>query len=227
MRKPHDDPTCTARMNLKMLYKKIVSARGIVPIFLIAALAGVAFLGSLSGFSGAGFAASPSTTETQQEADDDATYVVDKLITQKSVAMAFTALAPVLRSSMVAMFRNPPGADMSEVGKKKLVQVFLTKMQASFLDRMRDGYITVYRETFSAETLKSLRAFLDTPAGQEYADKQGEILKKSSEIGRTVGGIIGLHVVKILKRELKSDEEGAKMFPNPKDLEIARQMFPS
>ena len=49
-------------------------------------------------------------------------------------------------------------------------------------DKLKEGFIAVYAETFTEEELKGLIVFLKTPVGQAFVKKDPEVTKRSTEL---------------------------------------------
>jgi len=62
---------------------------------------------------------------------------------------------------------------------------FFDKLAADLSwDKMKDDYITMYAETYTAYELKGIIAFYKSPAGQAFSKKQPELMKKGMELSR-------------------------------------------
>ena len=51
-------------------------------------------------------------------------------------------------------------------------------------DKLKEGYIDIYADTFTQEELAAPIAFYRTPAGQKFIEKQPALLQKSMEISQ-------------------------------------------
>jgi hypothetical protein len=46
-------------------------------------------------------------------------------------------------------------------------------------DKLKDGFIQVYRDTFTQEEMDGIIAFYKSPAGQAFVDKQPALMKNT------------------------------------------------
>ena len=49
-------------------------------------------------------------------------------------------------------------------------------------DKLKDGYVTIYAESFTEKELQSAIAFYKSPEGQAFITKQPELMKRSVEL---------------------------------------------
>ena len=52
-------------------------------------------------------------------------------------------------------------------------------------ERLRDGYVDLYAETFSEEELRGLLAFYRTPLGRSFLEKMPRLVTRSMELGQS------------------------------------------
>jgi hypothetical protein len=83
-----------------------------------------------------------------------------------------------------------PGAGATEEmpDADKMHRELMEKMMALVFEemswqKMKDDYVTLYAETFSAEELRALVAFYRTPAGA-YVEKQPELMLKTMNLSQ-------------------------------------------
>jgi uncharacterized protein len=93
-------------------------------------------------------------------------------------------------------------------------------------DKLKEDYITVYAETFTAEELQGAIAFYKSPAGKAFTKKQPELMKRSMELSqkqmaRVMPKILNmsqeLQKQKTLERK-KNASQPKKMAPPPKEM---------
>jgi hypothetical protein len=75
--------------------------------------------------------------------------------------------------------------------------MFLNEFRARFLGAMVDEYVQIYMSELTPDELAGLRAFVETPAGQGYAAKQANLVRRGSQVGARVGRDIGVLAAKV------------------------------
>ena len=94
--------------------------------------------------------------------------LAEKLITvmelQKTIEQSFAAITKMV-----------PGQGQSEAGKKVLEMI----MKELSWENIKNDYISLYAEVFTAEEMKGLIAFYESPTGQAFVKKQPELNQKS------------------------------------------------
>jgi hypothetical protein len=90
---------------------------------------------------------------------------------------------------------------------------------------MVDEYVQIYMSELTPDELAGLRAFVETPAGQGYAAKQANLVRRGSQVGARVGRDIGALAAKVIAKRLAT--EGPNLIANPADLETLRRVFPN
>lgn len=70
-------------------------------------------------------------------------------------------------------------------------------------DKLKDDYITIYAEVFTAEELSELVTFYNSPIGRKYTEKQPEIMQRTMEISQK-------KMMDIMPKIMKLSEEMTK-----------------
>ena len=82
----------------------------------------------------------------------------------------------------------------------------LEETTANIAKETNNIVVELYVETYSVETLRAYREFLETPSGQEIADKQTELVSlaftKGEEIGEKVGMLAGQKITEDIQRDV-------------------------
>jgi uncharacterized protein len=71
-----------------------------------------------------------------------------------------------------------------EAMEKALAKVTDMVTQEMSWDKLKEDYITVYAEIFTADELKGAIAFFKSPAGKAFTKKQPELMQRSMEVSK-------------------------------------------
>lgn len=63
---------------------------------------------------------------------------------------------------------------------------------------MRQEMARAYITTLSPESISGFRQFLETPAGTQWADAQGDLLREASVIGQEVAEPVAIEAVNVM-----------------------------
>ncbi len=98
---------------------------------------------------------------------------------QETITSSFAAVKQMLPGQMEKMRQtmgptSKPSPTPEQTGK--LMDMISQELS---WDKLKEGYIALYAETFTADELKGLIAFYESPVGQAYIQKQPELTKRS------------------------------------------------
>lgn len=97
---------------------------------------------------------------------------------EKSFAMMKQMLPAQIERMSQASGTAKTSANVSEQ-TDKMIDVMA---EALSWDKIKDDYVAMYAETFTAEELKDLIAFYKSPAGQAFSQKQPELTRRGAEM---------------------------------------------
>ncbi|HJV90804.1 MAG TPA: DUF2059 domain-containing protein [Holophagaceae bacterium] len=86
----------------------------------------------------------------------------------------------------------------------QIPEAFFTAFEAEFTaQRIEEAVLPIYEKHLTAGEVKALLAFLATPEGKSYTEKQGLILQESMAAGQKLGEQVGREVATRLQAEGK------------------------
>jgi hypothetical protein len=154
----------------------------------------------------------------------DAQQVVQILVSQSSIDAMLDSVEPLTRQALQHALSQGEDANLSASSRDVVITLFLREFRSRFQTAMRDELVQVYMLELSPAELAGLRAFLESPAGRSFGNKQASIIRRSSQVGARIGSGIGPVAGKAVADRLAAD--GANLIANPTDLEILRRTFP-
>jgi hypothetical protein len=156
---------------------------------------------------------------------EDARRVVEVLINQNVVNAMLDAIDPLTRQALQQNLSKGDAGQVTAASRDLITTMFLNEFRARFLGAMVDEYVQIYMSELTPDELAGLRAFVETPAGQGYAAKQANLVRRGSQVGARVGRDIGVLAAKVIAKRLATD--GPNLIANPTDLETLRRIFPN
>jgi hypothetical protein len=110
---------------------------------------------------------------------------------EKSFSMMKQMMPKIMKSQMESMKSTMPsgekGPDVKDQAEKlhPVMDKMMDEMSKEMSwENIKDDYIDLYAEMFTADELKGLVEFYKTPAGQAFVTKQPEVMQRSMEIGQ-------------------------------------------
>ncbi len=128
-----------------------------------------------------------------------------KKLIEQSVALGVEQLRATFAKSL------PPGER-----SQKLTDTFLQRFQKRLnAQKMIELTIPIYDKHFSAEDLKALIQFYETPLGQRLVKVLPEIAKESQAAGFELGQKVAAEVLQEMQEEFPELKQGENPPPNP------------
>lgn len=86
----------------------------------------------------------------------------------------------LMKSSMQQVTKGKPlsAAEQAIMDKQQAKMMAIMKDELSWA-KIKDGFVQVYRETFTQEEMDGIIAFYKSPAGQAFVDKQPALMKNT------------------------------------------------
>jgi len=117
--------------------------------------------------------------------------LLDAMDMGTQITASFEAMKAVMPAQLKQMQASVPadakgpkpgiGADQQKKMMDKIMDICAEEMK---WENVKPDYINLYSETFSAEELKELIAFYQSPAGKAYLAKQPELMQKSMQLSQ-------------------------------------------
>jgi hypothetical protein len=112
--------------------------------------------------------------------DDSINQLLELSKAEKLMDSVWAQLDSVMKSSMQQVTKGRPlSADEQTIMDKQQAKMIAIMKDELNWDKLKDGFVQVYRETFTQEEIDGIIAFYKSPAGQAFIDKQPELLKNS------------------------------------------------
>ena len=120
------------------------------------------------------------------------------IVVMTHAADTMRKLLPTMMAQLRPMLQQQGAADA------KAVDDFLKEASARFdqqADRFADLAAQVYAREFAEDDLNNLRLFYETPTGQRFLSKQGEIAQAMVLAGQQWGGMIAKQVIEDFRKK--------------------------
>jgi hypothetical protein len=134
------------------------------------------------------------------------------------------SIEPLTRQALMHSLSQGDNARLSASAHDVVISIFLKEFRSRFRGGMREEYVQLFVSELTPDELAGLRAFLETPTGRAFGNKQASIIRRGSQVGGRVGQGIGIAVAQDLGNRLA--QEGNSMIADPADLELLRRVFP-
>lgn len=116
--------------------------------------------------------------------EQDASYVVDQIVSEEMFVGAVTAQRPVIEASLTRQFAQK-GIVISDMDR--FMDIFFEEFMSEFTARMQSEVQKVYLTEFTAEQLAAIAEFYATPAGQALVERSPKLTQTLAETGQIVG----------------------------------------
>jgi hypothetical protein len=143
-------------------------------------------------------------------AQDPAALEQARIVLDKTNAKAMTAQVLPLVMTQITNLIQQANPAQGELVKQVMDEAALPAMQARLPDLM-ENFARLYANRFSADELKELVAFYDTPLGKKLIEQQPRIAQDSMLAGLAWGRSVGQDVIKQILPEL--EKRGLKAPP--------------
>ena len=111
---------------------------------------------------------------------------------KQTVENSFAMVKKMIPAQMKQMklTQAKPGAPLP-AAKREALDKAMDKAMGKMMDvvaedlswaKLKDDYVTIYAETFTADELKGLIAFYKSPAGRAFVAKQPELMERSMKV---------------------------------------------
>lgn len=138
-----------------------------------------------------------------QEEPGDAEYVVEQFITPEVFEVGMSAMAEIMAQSIELEFvkqdTEVSAPVLTWLGREMGVQ-----MARIMAQKVNADYVAAYENVLSADGLSGLRAFLETPAGREFAAKQGVLAREGAAIGEKYADEIAGEAVAAIVEDIQA-----------------------
>lgn len=78
-------------------------------------------------------------------------------------------------------------------------------------DNLKDGYVTIYAESFTEKELQGAITFYKSPAGQAFITKQPELMKRAMELTQKLMAKVMPKVQAMTKEMIESNQAAASL----------------
>jgi len=119
-------------------------------------------------------------SEATPESKTLAAQLLESMDMKNQMEKSFEIMKQSIPSMMSQM--GVQSTDDSQEIMKKVMDLVSSEMS---WDKLKDDYIAIYAETFTADELKGLVEFYNSPAGKKFTEKQPEIMQRSMQISQT------------------------------------------
>ena len=140
---------------------------------------------------------------------------------EATITKSFDMVKAMVPAQLAQMQKTIPGmADARKNFPPDKLKAHMDKVMALVAEemsweKMKDDFVNLYADTFSADKLKALVAFYSTPAGKAFVEKQPELMRRSMEMSQKAMFRV-LPKMIALQTELMKEEAGKQQAENPK-----------
>jgi hypothetical protein len=110
---------------------------------------------------------------------------------KKQMEQSFEIVKQSIPSMMSQM--GVSGSASTEDAQNIMTEVMNLVAEEMNWDKLKEDYIAIYAETFTADELQGLVDFYNSPAGKKFTEKQPEIMQRSMQVSQT-------HMVKLMPK---------------------------
>ncbi len=155
--------------------------------------------------------------------------LLEALDMKTTLAKSFEATKAMIPAQMQQMQKNLPGqgagAEAAKAAAKAASEKSLEKTMALIAEemsweKMKEDYVGVYADVFTAEEMEALLAFYKSPAGRAFVAKQPELMQRSMEVSQKASLRLMPKLMAIQFESIKSALP-ARTPPPPKSTEKA------
>lgn len=133
----------------------------------------------------------------------DAQAIVEATVSEEMMAATFAAMSELVASNLQNE-AGKAGKPLSDDAAKAAGDIMVAKMLPYLVEGMRAEMAGAYLYSMSPEALAGFRAFLETPAGVEWANAQAELIRESTKIGKQLAEPVASKAVKDMVEDIKS-----------------------
>ncbi|MFN7055559.1 DUF2059 domain-containing protein [Hyphomonas sp.] len=127
----------------------------------------------------------------------DAQVIVNMTVTEDVMAASFAAMADLIVSSFEGQAPKA-GNELSPEAARFISEMMIAEMLPLLVTELRHEMARAYITTLSPESMSAFRQFLETPAGTEWAEAQGDLLRAASLIGQEVAEPVAIDAVNVM-----------------------------
>jgi hypothetical protein len=148
--------------------------------------------------------------------------LLDALDMKTTMATSMEMTRTMMAAQIQQMQKAAPGGAALNPAARALQEKVMDrtmKLVAEELtwDKMRDSFVEVYAETFTAEEMEGLTAFFRTSVGRAYVAKQPELMQRTAAVTqRVTAGLVPKLIA--LQAEIMREERGGAKPPAAKAL---------
>jgi hypothetical protein len=128
----------------------------------------------------AALAFSITTTQAAPPSDASINQLLEVSKAGKLMDSVWAQMDGFMKTSMQQVTKGKPlsAAEQAIMDKQQTKMIAIMKDELSWA-KIKDGFVQVYRETFSQEEVDGIIAFYKSPAGQAFIDKQPALMKNT------------------------------------------------
>ena len=156
-----------------------------------------------------GFAACSQQYSVVLSPEEDARRIVELSGMEDVMIISLREMDELMMANVQRAARQQ-GKELSDEAATYFVELLLEETADRMAREMRSGVVELYVENYSAETLRSYRKFLESPAGEEVAAKQLELTSASFAIGDKIGEEAGMLAGPKIAEDIQRDVWGVE-----------------
>jgi len=119
-------------------------------------------------------------TQAAPPSDESINQLLELSKAGKLMDSVWAQMDGLIKSSEQQVTKGKPlNADEQAIMDKQQAKMIAIMKDELSWDKLKDGFVRVYRETFSQEEIDGIIAFYKSPAGQAFIDKQPALMKNT------------------------------------------------
>lgn len=120
------------------------------------------------------------STQAAPPSDESINQLLEVSKAGKLMDSVWAQMDGFMKSSMQQVTKGKPvNADEQAIMDKQQSKMIAIMKDELSWDKMKEGFVQVYRETFSQDEIDGIIAFYKSPAGQAFIDKQPALMKNT------------------------------------------------
>ena len=97
------------------------------------------------------------------------------------------------------------GRELNDEAAQYFVDLIMSEAAAMMFDDIKSETIRLYVETYSPESLRAYRIFLESSEGSQIAEKQSELTQQLFEVGKVAGERAGVVAGQKVAKNISND----------------------
>ena len=120
------------------------------------------------------------STQAAPPSDESINQLLELSKAGKLMDSVWAQMDGIMKASLKQVTKGKPvSADEQAIMDKQQAKIMAIMKDELSWDKLKDGFIKAYRDTFSQEEIDGIIGFYKSPAGQAFVDKQPVLMKNT------------------------------------------------